>query len=442
MLNIHGVADHRNCSGATRRDFLRVGSLGLAGLTLPSLLRQRSSLAAQDRAVKDTSVVWLFLSGGPFHIDTYDLKPSAPAEFRGPFGATATAIPGYPLCDLFAEQARVMDKMSIVRTFSHGDGNHGSAVHWVATGVLFPPADLGEPQIAPFPGSVAAKVRGTHPQTGMPPYVSLNRMPTSDGPAYLGVGCAPFDAQGPVRADMSLAAEMAANRFRDRRSLLHSFDRLRRDIDASGAMEGMDRFEQQAFDLILGERSSRAFDLSRENSRTVSRYGDGLAQQLLIARRLCEAGAAFVSIEWCGGGRYGWDGHRACFEFLQRRLPELDHAIAAFVDDVAERGLSQQILLVVLGEMGRTPKINERAGRDHWPQVMFVLFSGGGLKMGRVIGETSPRAEFALGKSYRAPDLLATLYHVLGIDPNLQFQTAAGRPAPIVNEGAAVEELL
>lgn len=432
----------RRISGFTRRDFFRVGSLGIGGLTLSNLLRARAAQASLAQPMRDTSVVWLFLSGGPSHIDTYDMKPAAPAEFRGPFAPISTALDGYSICELMPEQARVMDKMSVVRTFGHRDGNHGSAVHWVATGVLFPPADLGEPQIAPFPGSVAARLRGIHPQTGMPPYVSLHRMPTSDGPAYLGLGSAPFEANGPVKADLALADPIDANRATDRRALLHGLDRLRRDLDASGRMSGMDVFEQQAFDLILGEKARRAFDLSLENPRVVERYGKGLAEQMLTARRLCEAGAAFVTIEWCGGGRYGWDGHAGCFKFLQAHLPELDHAIATFVDDVAQRGLSERILLVVLGEMGRTPKINERAGRDHWPQVMFTVFAGGGLKMGRIVGESSARGEEPLARPFGAQDLLATIYHVLGIAPTLQFHNASGRPMPIVSDGQPLAELL
>src|SRR3954454_20757544 len=192
MLTIGEREPVRGGAAVTRRNFLTAGSLGLAGLTLPDLLRARAA-SGTGRAVKDTSVVWLFLSGGPSHIDTYDMKPGAPREFRGPYMPIATNVPGIQLCELMPKQARVTDKMAIVRTLGHGDGNHGSAVHWVATGVLFPPADLGEPQIAPFPGSVAARARGLDPRTGMPPYVALRRMPTADGPAYLGPGCAPFE---------------------------------------------------------------------------------------------------------------------------------------------------------------------------------------------------------------------------------------------------------
>jgi hypothetical protein len=442
-LTVRGRARSRSGAEFTRRDFLTVGSLGLAGLTLPDLLRSRAAAAQAGRTVRDTSVVWLFLSGGPSHLDTYDMKPDAPREFRGPYKAAPTNVPGIRLCHLMPKQAQVMDKMAIVRTLSHADGNHGSAVHWVATGVLFPPADLGEPQIAPFPGSVAARVRGSNPHTGMPPYHALTRMPTSDGPAYLGAGCAPLEANGPARGNMTLQPAVTTDRLRDRRALSRAFDGIRRDLDAGGTMDALDRIEQQAFDLILGRRARNAYDLSREDPHTVNRYGPGLGEQLLIARRLCEAGAAFVSIEWSGTGkRYGWDNHRGVFDFLNVNLPVLDRAVAAFVDDVARRGLAERILLVVMGEMGRTPKINQAAGRDHWPQVMFALLAGGGLKMGQTVGRSSAKGEVPVSRPFGARDLLATLYHVLGIDPKLHFHNSAGRPLPILADGTPIPELL
>jgi hypothetical protein len=388
-------------------------------------------------------VVWLFLSGGPSHIDTYDMKPDAPREFRGPYQAAPTNVPGIRLCHLMSKQTRVMDKMAIVRTLSHGDGNHGSAVHWVATGVLYPPADLGLPQIAPFPGAVAARVRGNNAHSGMPPFHAVHRMPTSDGPAYLGAGCAPLEANGPAQQNLGLHRAMSTGRPRDRRFLLSAFDTMRRDLDARGIPDAMDRIEQQAFQLLLGRKARDAYDLSLEPGRVAEQYGPGLGEQLLLARRLCEAGAAFVTVEWSGSGRrYGWDNHRGVFEFLDRNLPQLDHAVATFVDDVAQRGLSDRILLVVMGEMGRTPRINERAGRDHWPQVMFALLAGGGLKMGQTIGQSSAQGEIPLTRPLGARDLLATLYHVLGIDPRLQFTDNSGRPLPILADGSPIAELV
>jgi hypothetical protein len=308
--------------------------------------------------------------------------------------------------------------------------------------VLYPPADLGAPQIAPFPGSVAAKVRGNHPRTGLPPYVALSRMPTSDGPAHLGVGCAPLEASGPGRQDLALHAAVDRARLRDRRELLKTFDGARRRLDARGETGDLGPVEQEAFRVILGNGARDAFDLTREDARVVNRYGPGLGEQLLVARRLCEAGAGFVTIEWAGGRRYGWDNHRGVFAFLRANVPVLDRAVAAFVDDVSQRGLAERVLLVVLGEMGRTPRINPSAGRDHWPQVMFVLLAGGGLKMGQVVGRSSAKGEFPQDRRFGAQDLLATVYHVLGIDPGLQFTNASGRPLPILTDGRPVAELV
>jgi hypothetical protein len=359
------------------------------------------------------------------------------------FDPIPTRLPGLEICELMPRQAEIADKFSLVRTFSHQDGNHGSAVHWVATGVLHPPADLGAAQIAPFPGSVTARVRGVHRQTGMPPYVSLHRLPTADGPAYLGVGCAPFEAGGPATEDLVLPGGVDFARVMHRQQLLSDFDRLRRSVDAHGMMEGVDDFRRQALALVLGREARDAFDLEREDPAVVARYGGGLGRQMLLARRLCEAGAGFVAIEWSGRGeRYGWDNHRGVFEFLRPTLPVLDHAIATFVDDVSLRGLSDRILLVVMGEMGRTPKINVNAGRDHWPQVMFALFAGGGLKMGQVIGQSSANGESAVTVPYGAQDLLATLYHVLGIDRSLEFLSGGGRPMPILTTGRPIAGLV
>jgi hypothetical protein len=208
-------------------------------------------------------------------------------------------------------------------------------------------------------------------------------------------------------------------------------------------MDGPDAFRQQAMALLLGRQAREAFDLTSESPGVLARYGPGLGHQMLLARRLCEAGAAFVTIEWSGSGqRYGWDNHRGVFDFLRPNLPVLDRAVAAFVEDVAQRGLSDRILLIVMGEMGRTPKINERAGRDHWPQVMFVLLAGGGLKMGQVVGQSSAKGEMPLDGPFGAQDLLATVYHVLGIDQTLQFTNTSGRPMPLVTDGRPIRELL
>ena len=442
MLSFLGRRTGWNCDGLARRDFLRVGALGLGGLTLPALLRSKATAESVGRHTKDTSVVLLWLPGGPTHMDTYDLKPNAPSEYRGTFNPIKTHVSGIEICELMPKQAQVMDKMCIIRSFYHTNAGHGGGTHWVMTGFDFPPADSGEPQVYPSPGSVTARVRGNHPRTGMPPYVSLNRV-YGDGPAYLGVASAPFEAGGQAKQNMSLAGGIDLTRIGDRRLLLKSFDELNRKLEATGAVDGLNDFEQQAFSLILGKEAREAFDLTREDPRCRSRYtgSDGATQQigdlLLTSRRLCEAGAAFVTVAW-----NGWDDHGQIANAMRAKLPPLDHAVAAFVEDVSQRGMSDRIMLVIAGEFGRTPRINPGAGRDHWPTGSFAVVAGGGLKMGQVIGETTAKGEEPRSRRVTPQDLMATIYHVLAIDREMHFMNAAGRPTAIITDGKPIPELV
>jgi hypothetical protein len=436
MLSFVGRRTGWNCDGTTRRDFLRVGALGLGGLTLPGVLRARAEAAVAGHGTRDTSVVMLWLPGGPTHMDTYDLKPNAPSEYRGVFNPSKTTVPGIEISELMPEQAKVMERMTIIRSFYHTNAGHGGGTHWVMTGFDFPPADSGEPQTYPSPGAVAARVRGNHPRTGMPPYVVLNRI-YGDGPAYLGVAAAPFEAGGQAKQNMNLPSGIGVDRLSDRRGLLKSFDRVRRDVDSKGTMAGLDAFEQQAFNLILGKAARDAFDVSLEDPRVRTRYGAGLGEQLLVARRLCEAGTTFVNIAW-----NGWDDHGQIANAMRAKLPMLDHGVATFVEDVAQRGLSDRVLLVIAGEFGRTPRINPGAGRDHWPTGSFAIVAGGGLKMGQVIGETTAKGEVPRTTPVTPQDLMATIYHVLGIDREMHFTNSAGRPTPIITDGKIVPELV
>jgi hypothetical protein len=436
MLHLSGPKRGFNCDGSTRRDFLRVGALGLGGLTLPDLLRARAEAASTNRPSKDTSVVLLWLPGGPTHMDTYDLKPEAPAEFRGAFKPIPSAVPGIEICELMPKQAAVMEHMAIVRSFSHGNAGHGGGTHWVMTGFDFPPADSGEPQVYPSPGAVVAKVRGNHPRTGMPPYIAMNRI-YGDGPAFLGVDSAPFESGGQAKQNMSLAGGIDITRLGDRRALLKGFDRIRRDIDARGMMNGLDSFEQQAFSLILGKAAREAFDVTLEDPKVRSRYGSGLGEQMLVARRLCEAGASFVNIAW-----NGWDDHGSIEAAMRAKLPPLDQAVATFVEDCQQRGLDKRVLMVITGEFGRTPRVNGSAGRDHWPTGMFATLAGGGLRMGQVVGETTAKGEVPRTRAVSPQDLMATIYHVLGIDRDTHFYNGAGRPTPIITDGKPVAELV
>jgi hypothetical protein len=435
MLNLWGKPSARDCAGTTRRDFLKVGTLGLAGLTLPGLLRLRRAAAASGRSTSDTSVIWLWLGGGATHIETFDPKMDAPAEFRSMIGATPTSLPGVQLGGLFPEMARRAKQMAFVRSFTHGNSGHAGGTHYVMTGFDHPPADNGESPIRPSAGSIAARVRGaSHPETGMPAYVRVTGL-YADGPHFLGPAYAPFDAGGQARNNLNLRVPL--DQIGDRRGLLKQLDTLDRALDQKGLMSGLDSFDRQAFDLLLG-RSKQAFDLSREDPRVVDRYKGGthsLGEQLLLARRLCEAGCSFVTLHYANSEQ-GWDMHNKMAPQLKQACPPMDRAISVFLDDLEDRGLSERILLVITGEFGRTPRINGDAGRDHWGPLCTLALAGGGLKMGQAIGDSSAKAELPKTAPIYPKDLMATIFHVLGIDLHQQYLDQSGRPQFLLPEGA------
>jgi hypothetical protein len=435
MLNLWGTRTRTDCEGTSRRDFLRVGALGLTGLGLPGLLRLRAAAAATGRPVKDTSVVWLWLGGGPTHIETFDPKMEAPAEFRSVVGATKTTVPGLHIGGLFPEMARRAHRMAFVRSFAHGNSGHAGGTHFVMTGVDHPPADSGAPPIRPSFGSIAARVRGAnHPGTGMPTYVRLSGL-YADGPSWLGPSYAPFDVGGQARNNLNL--QVPLNRLDDRRGLLQKLDGVDRAIDRSGLMAGLDSFDRQAIDLVLG-RAKRAFDLGHEDPRLRDRYSvgsAGLGDNLLLARRLCEAGCGFVTLNYANSSQ-GWDMHNQMKPQLQQACPPLDRAIGVFLDDLADRGLADKVLLVITGEFGRTPRLNGDAGRDHWGPLCTLALAGGGLRMGQAVGESTAKAEVPKTTPIGPPELMATVFHVLGIDAHQQYLDPSGRPTTLLPEGA------
>ncbi len=430
----------RDCEGNTRRDFLRVGSLALGGMTLPQLLRGRAQAAAsagvggRAAAGKDTSIVLLWLSGGPTQVETFDPKMTAPSEYRSSVGAVDTVVPGVQIGGLFPSLARSADKLAFVRSFAHNDSGHGGGTHYVMTGYDFRPADQGLPANKPSFGSIAAKYRGSsHPATGIPTYIRLNGI-NADGPAFLGKSCAPFETSGPAKNNMNQVLSEA--RLSDRRSLLNSLDRINRETDASGLMAGFDAFESQAYSLIMGGAKT-AFDVNSESPKLREKYGTGLGLQLLQARRLCEAGCGFVTVNFGG-----WDMHNNIVSGMRKNAPQVDRAVAAFLEDVAQRGLDEKICLVITGEFGRTPRINRNAGRDHWAPLSTLALAGGGLRMGQVVGESTAKAESPKSTPIGPQDLMATVFHVLGIPQDLHFQDTAGRPVPMITGGRPITELV
>jgi hypothetical protein len=439
MFDVLGPT-YRCCDGVSRRGFLKVGFLGLAGLTLGDYLRLKAAAAEQGKPARDTAVILLYMAGGPSHMDTYDLKPGAPEEFRGEFREIPTSVPGIRICEHLPYQAKQMDKMAIVRSLTHTNGSHGMATHWMMTG--YPAALETSDNLNPSCGSVAARMRGANAER-MPAYVCLPDRPACAQAAYLGVAYNPFAPGGDPNdpgfqvRNLQLPGRVPAERFRNRRDLLQGLGKLRRRVDAA---EGYDRFYRDAFEIVTGERCRNAFDLNKEDPRLRDRYGrDTTGQSALLARRLVEAGVTFITIST----GYNWDTHDNNFGTLKTiNLPSFDRTVATLVEDLHDRGLGQKVLVMAYGEFGRTPRINGSSGRDHWPGAMSALLAGGGLKMGQVVGSTDPRGEYPRTRAVGPQDVLATMYHVLGIDYHHEFYDGGKRPIPILNEGKAIEELI
>jgi hypothetical protein len=439
MLDVFGPQpSRRQCDGVSRRGFLRVGALGMAGLTLADVLRLR---AEANNASRDTAVIQIFLQGGPTHIDTYDPKPDAPREVRGEFDPIATAVPGVQLCELLPGQARIMDKLAVVRSLHHDTPDHLQGSHWVMTG--FPPTQsFTNTNDRPSVGSIVAKLRGSN-APGLPPYVGLPSRPFFGSASYLGAGYNPFSVSGDPNGgvtvrDLQPPDGLSLDRLDDRRDLLARLDRIERARDATGTMDGIDHFTSQAYEMVTGPAARKAFDIAQEDPRTRDRYGrTTLGQSCLLARRLVEAGVTFVTIT----DSENWDHHGGIFPACRRMVPILDDAIAGLVDDLDQRGLADRVLVVVWGEFGRTPRITN-SGRDHWPGAMSAVLAGGGLKMGQVVGATSRKGESPVESPYRPEDLLQTVYHVLGINPQHEFPNDSGRPMPVLNRGRVISELI
>jgi uncharacterized protein (DUF1501 family) len=421
---------------------MRIGTLGTLGLTLPNLLAARAS---SDK--KPPAVILLFLDGGASQEETWDPNPDAPKEYRCLFGLTKTRLPGMQFCDFFPRMANHADKLAIVRTFTHQDNDHGGATHWVKTGYSWPPEFLGKaaviPQQSPSAASVVSRYFGPiNTATGVPRNVRVQSNHggyPGDDAVWLGQENNPFKVRvtrggsNPMMDNMGL--KVPAEQLADRRALLQAFDQLNRGIDSSGIMAATDKYRQQAVDVLLGQ-AREAFDLSQEPDSLKEKYGKGLGEELLLARRLCERGAGFVTLN----NGY-WDHHGGIVPGCKQLCPPLDQAVGAYLEDVQDRGLFDDILLIVTGEFGRTPRVNGGPGRDHWAGTNCIVFAGGGLKMGQVIGETDEKAAYPKTRPVTPSEYVSTIFQALGMPKELQYVNQQGRPMYMVEEYKPIDEL-
>jgi hypothetical protein len=427
MLRFLG-SSHRFCDAVSRRDFLQLGAFG-AGLSLADMLRlQAAGAAGAKQASRSKAAIMIYLPGGPSHIDMYDLKPDAPKEFRGEFKPIATNVPGVSISEHFPLQAKMWDKLACVRSIVTVD-EHSDTL--VLTGYSDRVNRTAE---HPSFGSVVSKLRA-ETNGAVPPFVSLRGMSRGTEPGYLGVAHRPFTPSGPGNANLRLARGVSLERLDDRRGLLGAFDDTRRDIDASGTMAGMDSYTEKAIEMVTAGRVRDALDIRKEDRKTQERYKG--VEQFLTARRLVEAGVGCVTLS-IGG----WDTHGQNFQTLKRQLPKVDQGIANLIQDLHDRGMADDVVTVMWGEFGRTPKINNNAGRDHWSPAMSALIAGGGLRMGQAVGATTAKGERPKDRPLSVPNVLSTIYRQLGIDPALTFPNNAGRPMYILDDREPVEELL
>jgi hypothetical protein len=418
----------RFCDGLNRRNFLKIGAFG-AGLTLADMLRLKAQAATtpnQTAPSRPKSAIMIYLPGGPTHMDTYDLKPDAPAEFRGEFRPIQTNCTGVQICELFPLQARMWDKFSCIRSIVSVDEHSDSLV---MTG-----KSQRENMTANHPcfGSVVSRVRASN-QSSVPSFVSLRGMSRGTEPGFLGISHRPFSPNGPGVENLRPIQAVSAERMTDRRAMLESFDGLQRDVDANAA--GLDTFTTRAFDMISSGGVRNALDLQREPQTSRARYQG--VESFLTARRLVEAGVGCVTLSYGG-----WDTHGQNFQAMRRQLPNLDKALSLLVSDLDERGLLNDTVVVMWGEFGRTPRINQGAGRDHWSPVMSALVAGGGMRMGQAIGASTARGERPQDRRCTVPQVLSTLYRQIGIDPGQTFPNGAGRPIHVVEDRTPIAELV
>jgi hypothetical protein len=420
MLDVSTRQASRYCDGVSRRNFLHIGALGIAGVTLADVLR-----AEQGRS-STRSIINIHLGGGPSHQDMFDLKPEAPVEFRGEFNPIKTNVSGIEICELMPKLATIADKYAIIRSLVGMKDDHSN----FQTHTGYTQADLRNVGGRPSIGAVVTKLLGPS-DTGAPPWVSYN----GGNPGYLGAQCRGYHPKG---GDLRLVGGMTADRLESRTNLLTSLDKIRRDVDTSGQMQALDSFTQRAVDVVTSGSVADALDLNKEDPAVRERYGKNDGEMFLRARRLVEAGVRVVTFDWGG-----WDTHSQNFSHLRKQLPKLDTALGALIQDLHDRGMAKDVTIVMWGEFGRTPRVNSSAGRDHWSRLSMCFLSSGSLRMGQVIGSSTANAEDAKDNPVHLQHVFATLYHTLGI--NVKERTLLdnnGRPQYLVEQRRVIKELV
>jgi len=459
MFRLDLGSARRACDGLDRRSFLQLGVAGMASLGLPAVNRAKAASAPAGSSGKNTSVILIWLDGGPGHMDMYDMKPDAPAEYRGLWRPIRSKVPGFDVTELYPRQAKHTDKFSVVRSLHHDTGDHFAGGHRMLTTKDMGVSGANTTQ--KFPGIGAIVNRAVGPRVpGMPGYVgaphaaSIGLAPGYFGGHMLGAQHDPFLTGDPNVANyqvrnLNLAAGLTLEKLEDRRSLLTHFDATKARLGANPTAVAQDRFGREAFEFVTGPAAREAFNINKEDGRLRDRYGrNNWGQSTLLARRLVEAGSTFVTVHFGG-----WDHHWDLKAGYENYLPKVDAAVAALFEDLDDRGLLDTTLVVLCGEFGRTPKMNDGGnggaagskgtpGRDHWGDAMFCLLGGGGVKGGQVVGATDRLGQRPRERAVTPSNIHATIYHVLGIDPRLQLLDPTGRPVNVLDDPEPISELL
>lgn len=433
MLNIESGKKYSSCDGPSRRDFLRISSV------IPISLLSPIAFGQNGNQYKDKSVIWIWMGGGASHIETFNPCMESPLEYRSTTGECKTKIPGFSVGGTFPSIAEIAHYMNFVRGFSHKNSGHAGGTHWLMTGYDNKVVDNGGSPTRPSIGSIIARINGINSPNGVPTYVSFDKI-VGDGPEWLGSPYAPFNPNGEARQNMELRLKI--DHFNNRKGLLSSLDRMRSDMEVSKTSLGMDEFHRQAYNVILGD-GINAFDIDKEDEPTKELYGvgelpsRGFGRRLLMARRLAESGAKFITVSYGG-----WDMHQNIKTSMENNSPEFDRGVFALINDILNRNLQENILVVISGEFGRTPKVNGTDGRDHWPLVSTLAFFGGGSQRGNIIGETDKNATSPNGTPVTPQDVLSTMFKHFGIDQKIQFADTAGRPTYMIEDGRPIDGIL